>query len=368
MKIIQFVDSLVIGGAETIALNLAVGLCAKGHTCFVCGVGKNGAMAELLKNKGIHSDCLNTPTDFSLSLIKKIFQLLRSEQADIIVTHHFRQLAHVFLPAKILGCKLVHIEHDYHFYQDKPIILKRLFFLLKFVDSFVCVSSEIIDWFTRQSSGIEHKSCFINNGVDTERFRPDDSTREAIRKDYNIAPESFVVGTCARLEPIKNIELLIDGFAEFRKSQNDSKLCIVGDGTLMQKLQEQTRRLNIEEHVIFAGIQHEVENFLTMFDLYSITSHNEGLPLSVLEAMATGLPVVATNVGALPRLINEQTGVLLDEHTGRSLANAFHALKDNRELSARLGRNGRSFVITHFSLVNMVNQYQDVFYSLERLH
>jgi glycosyltransferase involved in cell wall biosynthesis len=360
MHILQLVDSFNIGGAEVVAMNIAEGLQSRGESCALCAIGRDGDIAEHLKKKEIKSYCLNRPYGFSLKIIGTIAKIIWHEQTDVVVTHHFRQLIHACFPAKILGKKLIHIEHDYHFYEDKPAILKRLSFLLKFVDSFICVSSEIVDWFTDNIPGISSKSHYINNGVDTERFRPDSCKRSSRRNHYGIKPGSFVIGTCARLEPIKNIELLLNGFAEFQKNFFETTLFVIGEGSQMQNLQQQAMLLKVEEHVIFTGIQNEVDKFLPMFDAYVITSHDEGMPLSVLEAMSTGLPIIATPVGALPLLINEQTGILLQGHDRSLLSLALLALSNNREQSARKGRNGRAFVNDHFSLDSMINRYVEV--------
>jgi glycosyltransferase involved in cell wall biosynthesis len=361
IQILQFVDSFNIGGAEVVAMSIAEGLQSRGYDCVLCAIGKDGNIREHLQKKGIKGYCLGKPYGFSLKLIGAIAKIIWHEHADIVVTHHFRQLIHAFLPAKILGKKLVHIEHDYHFYEDKPVILKRLRFLLKFADSFVCVAPEIVDWFKEKVPGIAHKSVFINNGVDTDRFRPDIIMRESMRNKYGIAPETFVVGTCARLEPIKNIELLIDGFAGFQKHHVDAKLIIIGDGSQRKLLRQRAKQHGIDGVAIFAGMQHEVEKYLSMFDVYAITSRDEGLPLSVLEAMAVGLPVIATNVGALPQLLTDKLGVLLGSHTPEALMKALLVFSTNPELLAELGGGCRSFVNESYSLKHMVDHYEEVF-------
>lgn len=361
MIIVQFIDSLAIGGSEIVAMNIAASLQARGHKCVVCGIGSLGVLGELLERKGVQYNCMNTPHGFSLVLIMKIFKSLSAEKADVVVTHHFRQLIHAFLPAKILGKKLVHIEHDYHFYENKPVILKRLSFLIRFVDSFVCVSSEILDCFRGGIYGIEQKSVFINNGVDTDRFRPDGSVRGAMRNKYGIAPDSFVVGTCARLEPIKNIALLLNGFAEFQKDHDNAQLIVVGDGSQMQELQNLAKQLGVEQRVIFTGVQYEVEKYLAMFDVYAITSQDEGMPLSVLEAMATGLPVVGTNVGALPQMVTNQTGILLRKAAPDDVSNALSMLYADKSARFEKGKNSRQFVLEKYSLDRMIEQYQALF-------
>lgn len=360
MKVFQLVDSFNIGGAEVAAMNIADCLQSQGHDCVICAIGCDGNIRGYLNNKGIKSICLDRPYGFSQGIIIAIGRILLKEQVDVVVTHHFRQLIHSFLPTRVLGKRLVHIEHDFHFYKDKPRLLTRLSFLLRFVDSFVCVSQEIVSWFRANISGIENKSLYINNGVDTNRFKPDVSVRGIMRNNFGITPACFVVGTCARIEPIKNLELLMDGFALFQRQHTNGKLVVVGGGSQLNVLKDRSKHLGIRDRVIFTGVQYEVEKYLAMFDIYTITSRDEGLPLSVLEAMATGLPVISTNVGSLPKLVSNETGVLLSSHCANELKDALLGLAARRDLLARLGNNACSLVHEQYSLTKMAKAYEGV--------
>ncbi len=360
MRVLQLIDSLRIGGAEVLAANIAAGLAARGHACAVCGLGVSGGLAPMLQQHAIRDYCLAEPFGVSPTIMWRIAGIARRERAGVLVTHHFRQLFHAAASSFFLKTKLIHIEHDYHFYSDDPTSLKRLAFLLKFVDSFVVVSSDIADWFCEQIPAAAEKIITIENGIDTERFRPDPERRTAMRSSCGIDENAFVVGTCARLEPIKNIELLIDGFAGFKSHHDNARLIIIGDGSLMPALQRRVKDLNIKESVLFFGLQSAVEQYLAMFDLYAITSHDEGMPLSVLEAMASGLPVVAANVGSLPRLVSDSTGILLEHSSAHALRTAMASLCRSAPSLTEKGLNARQLVLDRFSLQTMVERYQGV--------
>ncbi len=358
MNVLQLIDSLQIGGAEVIAANLAAGLNQRGHLCTVCGVGETGTLASKLNSSMIRHHCLTTPHGYSLRLMRRIAGVLHNENAGVLVTHHFRQLAHGLLPALLSNRKIVHIEHDYHFYENKPVLLSRFSLLLRFVDAFVVVSEDIGDWLSKQIPHVARKIVVIQNGIDCERFRPAPDKRTAMRRRYQIDDNAVVIGTCARLEPIKNLSLLIDAFNRFARKHPSSMLCIVGEGSQMTHLKRQAETLSLQKRIIFAGVQHAVEDFLAMLDIYAITSHNEGLPVSVLEAMASGLPVVATNVGSLSDLVSKETGILLDTPTAGEVSCAFESFADNPQIAHDAGRRGRQFVADIYSLRIMIDRYE----------
>lgn len=362
MNILQCIDSLRIGGAEVLAATLAAGLAAHGHRCCVCGIGQEGELACMLDRLGIRYSALIMPHGASLRLVLKLAALARRESAEVLLTHHFRQLFHAAPAAVLLRKRLVHVEHDYYSYKKSPELLRRLDILLRFTHRFVAVSPEIADWFRERSSIAAKKLITIENGIDTERFRPNSSQRADMRTMYDVSHDAFVVGTCARLEPIKNLGLLLDGFAGFRRSHahHPAKLVILGDGSLRSALESRARELNIHENVLFLGSRPDVSHYLPMFDVYAITSQSEGLPLSVLEAMAAGLPVVATNVGALPALISCDTGILLSQASPDALENAFAELLHNAPTLHKKGISARLLVMKKYSLRIMVERYLDV--------
>lgn len=350
------VDSLRIGGAEVMATSLATGLVARGHSCSVCGLGIDGELAALLSHHAIPAYAMKMPFGVSPRLMLRIACRAIHFRADVIVTHHFRQLFHGVWASFFPGKTLVHIEHDHHFYQGNLSALQRLAFLLKFVDAFVVVSTDIANWFIDRIPQISGKIKVIENGVDTDRFRPDKGRRTSMRRSFGIEPDVFVVGTCARLEPIKNLSLLIDAFAKFHRDHPRSQLCIVGDGSQKPSLQEKAKDCKVEDSVRFLGLRQKVEECLALFDVYAISSHNEGLPISVLEAMSSGLPIVATPVGALPRLLDNKAGILASSPLEVSAAFADYAA--SWSLVEKTGAEARRIVSDSYSADHMVASYE----------
>ena len=357
---LQLTDSLKIGGAEIIAANVAIGLYERGYRGAVCGIGRDGELSEILRQKGLKTYWLDQAFGLSPRLMWDIGSLMVKERAGIVLTHHFRQLAHSVLPAFALRRRLVHIEHDYHFYDGNELLVKRLDSLMRFADALITVSHDAGIWFHDRLPRHSHKMFVIENGVDTQRFCADVQKNSKSREQYRIPPEAFVVGTCARLYPIKNLPFLVEGFAAFQKHCPEARLVIVGEGPELPVLQERAGSLGIGEQIIFPGVQSSVEDFLAMFDVYAITSHNEGLPVSVLEAMSSELPVISTRVGALPDVVGPETGMLIEGDDVNGLAAALRSLYDNKAVAEKKGKAAREFVHKRYSLDVMLDRYRDV--------
>lgn len=357
MKLLQMIDSLRIGGAEMIAANLAEGCMNGGMECLLCGLGDNGSLAPLLDEKKVPCTHLSTPFGFSPRLMAVIGALLMREKADVAITHHFRQLVHTVPGAVLTRTRVIHVEHDYHFYEKQPHLLPKLGFLLSFAEAFVVVSDEIRDWFRSHLPEVANKCISIANGVDTARFRRDDTIRATLRRSHSIGEHDVVIGSCARLEPIKNLGFLLECFAGYLGSVPDAWLVIVGDGSERQALEKRSADLGIAGRVIFTGASYRVEDYLSLFDIYAITSLNEGLPLSVLEAMSSGLPVVAVDVGSLAKVICPETGILVSKHDAGEFIEAFKRLSHDRLLAKVIAVYARRLILEKYSQDQMISYY-----------
>jgi len=357
MKVLQMIDSLRIGGAEMIAANLAEGFMNAGMECTLCGLGNNGSLAPLLAEMKVPCAHFSTPCGFSPRLMAAIGAFSLREKADVAITHHFRQLIHTLPGAVLTRTRVIHVEHDYHFYEKQPRLLAQLGFLLRFVEAFVVVSAEIRDWFRSRLPAVAAKCIAIDNGVDTARFRRNGTIRAALRRSHSIGEHDVVIGSCARLEPIKNLGFLLDCFAGYLNIVPDAWLVIVGDGSERQALLKRSADLGIAGRVIFTGVRYQVEEYLSMFDIYALTSHNEGLPLSILEAMSSGLPVAAVDVGSLARVICPETGILVAKHEAAEFIEALKKLSDDRLLTKGIAANGRSLILEKYSREQMISRY-----------
>lgn len=361
MKILQVIDSLRIGGSESLAASLAEQFSKRGVESHICAMGVDGPLRERLDKAGITATHLNAPQGIKPGAMFSLGRLALKHRCNVILTHHFRQLVHAIPAAALLRRRLVHVEHDYHSYEQRPDILRHFASLAPFVHKFVFVSEEIRDWFAQRLPQAAAKCVSIPNGIDTDRFMRHEEARISLRNRLGAQENTVIVGTCARLEPIKDLDLLIQGFSlmviALGQTGKDAKLVLVGDGSQREHLEQLAKTLGVADKCHFAGVVNDVHNWLSAFDIYAITSIDEGLPLSVMEAMSASLPVISVNVGSLSWIVDDTVGALLDsrhhEKLGKKLA---ELCLDMTKLHA-LGAQARIRIVGEYSITTMVDAY-----------
>jgi len=200
----------------------------------------------------------------------------------------------------------------------------------------------------------------IPNGIDIDRFhRPD--AREPWRRAHGFREDDILIASVARLEPQKAPELLVESFARALGGSSRCHLLLAGDGGLREAARQRAEHLGVAERVHFLGVCADVPELLAASDLFALASLWEGSPLSVLEAMAAGLPVVATAVGGVPELVEDgMTGVLVPpgnpEALGRALALLAHDAERRRAMAKAAGAH-----VARFTLDSMVEAYAELF-------
>ncbi len=205
------------------------------------------------------------------------------------------------------------------------------------------------------------KLVVVRNGIPVERFR-DVKADEELRRRHGIASGAPVIGFVGRLTFQKGVEHLIDAAALLAATHPEARILIVGEGDLWDDLQ--TRAAD-RPQVIFAGYQQEIPRYLAMFDVFILPSQFEGLPMSVLEAMAAGKPVVATAVGGTPEVVVDGvTGFLVEPKRADQLAERLSRLIGDPELRLRMGAAGRARVMSHFSAEGMVRATEAIYADL----
>jgi glycosyltransferase involved in cell wall biosynthesis len=207
----------------------------------------------------------------------------------------------------------------------------------------------------------------IYNSVDTRRFKPDHNVRVAARKMLEVPQDALVVGAAARLERQKRPDKLVAVFKELKRNLPGLYLVLVGSGSLEPALKEQARRLGIDDKVVFTGWQKSVEKILPAFDLAVHLSSNEGFGTSTIEAMACGVPVVATDVpGTRDILSGGEGGVLVPVDDMKAAMEACQAILADETLRSRLGRDGRKATVDKYDERvwenEILNFYQEVLY------
>ncbi len=245
---------------------------------------------------------------------------------------------------------LVISRHNTERFFDGPLQLALARFVANRADRVIAISRAVEDDTIKR--GLASPNCIdvIHYGIDPEPFQNKDPHRRAgLRQAWGFAPDDFVIGTIARLAPQKGLDVLLNAFAvAARRSKRRLRLTIAGEGPLGPSLFVQTRNLGLDGSVVWLGKQPptEVPHIIDAFDLFILPSRYEGLGLVLLEALAAGIPIVASRVGPIPEIIRDgTTGTLVPPDDPKALTEAIVAAEDGGAIQdaemARLDLEGR---------------------------
>jgi glycosyltransferase involved in cell wall biosynthesis len=202
----------------------------------------------------------------------------------------------------------------------------------------------------------------VYNGIDLTPFEARPEDRPAIRRSIGLGPEDFVVIQVARLDPIKDHATALHAFRDLARRRPDARLVIVGEGPQLGAIQARLRELEIGGGVRLLGLRSDVARLLSAADVSLLTSLSEGIPLTIIEAMAAGLPVVATRVGGVGEVVEDGVhGFLADPGDAAALAGHLLRLAADPALRAELGRRGRDRAFAIFAEDRMVDRYVDLY-------
>jgi len=361
VRVMHVIYRLQFGGTELGLIKLVNALNRSRVASSICScrpadgvktrLSNDVALFELIRREG------NDPL-----LVLRLARLMRRERPDVVHSHAWGTLCEGLVAARLAGVPIVvHGEHGTLDLRPRNVRVQR--WAWGRVDRVLSVSSQLTD---RMASGVgfpASRITTIRNGVDLSRFAMAD--RGAARAALGLASDDFVVGTVGRLVPVKNQRLLLESLALLNKKGLRFRAVITGEGPLSSKLESSVDRLGLNGLVHFTGLQTNVADVLAAFDVFALPSNSEGLSNTIQEAMATGLPVVATRVGGAAELVEEgRTGLLTPPRDAIALATALETLANNKNLRASMGRAGRLRAEREFALSRMVRNYEDLYCDL----
>ncbi len=357
MRVLQLVLSLDPGGTEKLVLEIAKRL-PPPFTSLACCLDSPGAWAGELEQSGVAVFALRRSPGFHPSLGVRIARLIDRHRIRVIHCHQYSPFVYACL-AKLLrpAVRLVFTEHGR--LSDAPLSRKRRLvnpFLGRIPDRSFAVCQDLRKFLIAEGFPA---SCLevAYNGIDPGA-PPAEADRERVRHALGIAPDRLVVGTVARLDPVKDLSTLIEAFAVVRRELPAALLLIVGDGPERRHLEDLSRARNLSESVLFTGHRSDARELLPALDLYVNSSLTEGVSLTIVEAMASSLPVVATRVGGNPEVVLEnRSGTLVPARDAGALAEALRALAGDAERRRAWGAAGRRVVEERFSFERMLELY-----------
>lgn len=357
------------GGSEKIVLDLTRNLDRSKFNIYLAFF-LNGALEKDFREtcQGVFS--IRKKDGFDLIAMLRISRIIEEKHIDVINAHHYMPFFYSYLGSKILHKrKLFYTEHSVP--EVESILLskhKYLFSLmLRKTDGVIGVSREIADTFKKAFPRYSERIQSIFNGLDVDRFVTS-IDRNEIRSKWGILPEHFVIGTIANFRKVKNHACLIRAFNRLSATYPHVRLILVGKGYPEDKenSEEEVRYLiqvnGLQERVILTGYQEDIPGLLKTFDVFCLPSFSEGLPVSVLEAMAAGVPVVGSDVRGIREVISQEvTGLMFPSDDDGALAQTLKRLIEKHELCDALTRQAFAYVSQTHGLGQWVSAYEGLF-------
>ena len=359
LRVMQVVLSLVPGGTERLVVEIVRYLRANAIDSIVCCLDNEGAWAQEVRDLGIPVVALQRKPGFKPSLGRSIARLARQHQVDVVHCHHYSSFVYGQLSASLWsGPPVVFTEHGR--LSDAPPSRKRRLVnpVIGWLPAAIYAVSEDLREHMVAEGFPRSRVTVIHNGIDPGP-QISATERAAARAVLGLASEAPVVGTVGRLDPVKDFVTLIRGFATFSRELPHARLVIVGEGTERTALETAARESGCDHRILFTGHRQDVRALLPAFDLFVNSSIHEGISLTILEAMAAGIPVVATTVGGNPEIVTEDTGVLVSPRSPSCIAKALVDLARDEATRQRLAQAGRTRVETCFSAERMLGEYLD---------
>jgi glycosyltransferase involved in cell wall biosynthesis len=340
------------------------------HVSDVSGYGEMEARLNALGVKTVHF----SPQQDQGAIVKHIRNYVQEHQIQIVHSHTPRTIVSTFraIAGVRRGGRPRHVatKHLLTSWKDRRWgILYALFdyMTLYMPERLVPVSEGMAKHVTALPGISRDKVTAIQNAIPCDSFYQPEK-RPASRLDLGLAPEQLVFGYSGRLDLVKRIDLLLQAFAQVHAVQPQARLLLIGEGTEDEELKTLASHLGIASAVIWTGYRAgtEIPELLAAIDVYVQPSHNEGLSLSILEAMAAGKAVIATNVGgALEVLHQRETGLVIPAlSTPDALVSAMQELSTDPELRARIAEAGQKHVFEEFGIQKMVDAYASVYHSM----
>lgn len=360
MKILLLTTHLRMGGVPIYVVNLAAALKKRNHNVWVSSSG--GELIKRLEADKIPHVKLNIDTKSELSPkvaagICRLYRFVKENGIEIIHTN--TRVSQVMGQAVSLLSGARHISTCHGFF--KPRLGRKLFgcWGRKVVAISEAVRTHLVDDFNIEKSRI----ALVHNGIDLEFFNKAYSKEEkdAIRRTFGLR-DGPVVGIIARLSSVKGHEYLVKAMKTAVQNVKSAQLFIVGEGREEQGLRALVKGLGIEKSVNFTRPVFDTSMALSVMDVFVMPSIKEGLGLAIIEAMAAGRPVVASDTGGIYSVIKDNvTGLLVPPGDSKRLAEAILKMLEDRELAARLALNGQRFVRQNFSLSDMADKVEAVY-------
>jgi glycosyltransferase involved in cell wall biosynthesis len=358
--IMQVTFGMVIGGLERVVMELCRHVDPSLYRLSICCIGERGPLADVMEAEGVEVIvCQNQSRAAKYMRGLELAKLFRDHRVDLIHSHHTPALIDSTIGARLTRRPLVHTDHGKLYptsWRWRMLEQTASRFAARVVAVSECSRRDLVE---RQgiASG---KVDVIYNGLDLKP--PRSAPLDSLRRELGASPSDFIIGTAARLEEQKGLELLLDAARQALQVEPRLRIVIVGGGTREAALREYAQSLGIESRVLITGYRIDAVTLMSAFDCFVQTSHWEAMPMALLEAMALQKPVIATAVGGVPEVVKDgQTGFLLQGREPAVLADLIVGMVRDETAARAMGEAGRQRYRDQFTSERMIARYEDLY-------
>ena len=352
MKVIQVIPSFALAGAENMCATLTLELANLG--CEICAISLydvHSALTEKLEQNGIRIYYLGKKRGFDHSIIRKISSIYKKEKPDVVHSHLYAT-PYAMIPAIRIGIgKRIYTLHSVAQEESTNLGKRVNKFLFRHRVVPVALSGLVQDSAVRVYGLPKSRIPIVFNGVKLENCLP--------KNDYELHGD-FKIIHVGSLSPRKNHLCLIAAFKSFHDRHPESELWLIGEGAERRAIENCIAANGLAGNVKLFGLQSNVYPYLHEADVFALPSIYEGMPMSIIEAMGTGLPIVATSVGGIPDMIENGKEGILVENKAESLAEAFEEYYCSENLREERGQKAKERA-QEFSATAMAEQYLKIY-------
>lgn len=361
IKIIHITHSLEIGGAEILILDLCRKIDKSLYEPVVCSLSPGGALAEDFKKNGIQVYYTEKKEGKDVQIFYKLYRLFKKIRPDIIHSHLSYMWLYSTIPAKLAGVKgIVLTEHAN--LMTPSILYCFLSRVTQKITDYIVTNSKQIKYFLIEHEGLNNKNIvIIPNGLDLNAYSCS-GNRIKIQEELGLSEDDSVIGFVSRLQAPKDHYTLLDAIEKMLVINKKVKLLLVGNGMEENNIKNYIESKGLTECVLMLGYRRDIPDLLSCMEIFVLSSKKEGQSIAIMEAMAMGLPVVATASGGTPELVdNEITGILVSPCDSDALARALLRLIEDKQLSNSLGNAGKQYMQERYDIDIVIKQYQELY-------
>lgn len=363
MKILHVVPSFSLGGMEKVLCSVLNALPNHVHQEIISLNGERGA-EQWIQRGEVRLVDFNRPQG-NLSFFRALYRAIQQSSPTLLMTYNWGATDAIWL-GKLAGIStILHSEHGFNIEEALTTQWKRnavRFLVYRLATRVIVVSADLKTMLQAQFKLRAPQVLFIPNGVNTEYYSPNNDERERVREELGLKKGEMAVGFSGRLDPVKNFPFLMEVFERCVRADPSFKLVLIGDGPERNSIEHFCSENHLRDWVVFVGQKENVLPYLRALDVFLLTSFREQMPMSMLEAMSVGMPVVASAVGEIPSILKDSEAGFVFESRASPEVFAQSLLKmRNTEIRIRMGEAARGIVLNRFQEKLMIQKYTEVF-------